>query len=870
MSKLISIERLSTFLSDLRNLFATITRVAGIEEKIPTQASSSNQLADKAFVNSSVQTATANFRGNYLGWGSIPTTSQSYPPDYAGGRTPTTNDYMVVANTKEDFETPVAKWEQGGNYEEGQFVVYNDDPYGMFRAKHHITDSQIFPLDDQENWEELPYEWYDAWYEGGTWRFKYTGNWDNNGISGWIPEYQVNEEPLTAAQIAALNSNITAALTSKLQGLPSKPVDTSSQSLTDGEKTQARTNIGAASSSDVTSLSGRVANVEEKIPTQASAQNQLADKNFVNSSIQTATATFRGIRDCWCALGALGSAPDNNDYAVLQRCNDYIYEFNDDPDEPHNIGDIFGYGGIVYRVVTDFYGSFDETKCEKIGELALYGGEPDGVGGVQRYYSYSIEGKTYFRIADWDTENPDGLSPSDPGWIPANWVLIEGTHWEVDTPLATWRWKYTGPSGSGVYAWEAEYKINDAPLTAAQLAALNSDITKSLTTKLQNLPSKPVDTAAQTLTYAEKAQARTNIGATAPEVFWAVYGSTTHAEVAAAVSAGKVVMMRYNNKDYNLETSNTASNFYFSCLYTDLLYSIYLTTGDVWGAENYVRVQKVGNLVTSWQSTPDNTHYPAEKLVYDSMFVKGVISQTQTWTGSAATGYDYVMSDIVFGNIPKANIDLFEGAGATFNETTGYFELNGLTDLSYEEMQKVMRYDLQNQAPVENYKLRARTNLAPDVTRYYQNFYTWNAYAFNHNDSSCEILNLGAEGEENISLKRFFYVTDKGTSLFMTNNHSVKSVYGVIDLENVANINAGFFQNCESLERIKLYGIKVNLSSLAGSPRLTAESVAFAINNAGTATVIITLHATAYARAIADADVQAALQAHTNVSLASA
>lgn len=54
------------------------------------------------------------------------------------------------------------------------------------------------------------------------------------------------------------------------------------------------------------------------------------------------------------------------------------------------------------------------------------------------------------------------------------------------------------------------------------------------------------------------------------------------------------------------------------------------------------------------------------------------------------------------------------------------------------------------------------------------------------------------------------------------------------------------------------------------SPLLSTASVAYLINHAGTAAITITLHATAYARAIADADVQAALAAHTNVTLASA
>ena len=41
------------------------TSLNGITEKIPAQASSSNQLADKAFVNSSIETATADFKGTF-------------------------------------------------------------------------------------------------------------------------------------------------------------------------------------------------------------------------------------------------------------------------------------------------------------------------------------------------------------------------------------------------------------------------------------------------------------------------------------------------------------------------------------------------------------------------------------------------------------------------------------------------------------------------------------------------------------------------------------------------------------------------------------------------------------------------------------
>lgn len=137
---------------DLRN------KISDIDDLIPNQASISNQLADKNFVNSSVQTATANFRGNWTDWADVPTVATDYPADYAGNKTPTVNDYLVV------------------------------------------QDASDYTLETLE----------------GTWRFKYTGDWDVDGKAGWQPEYQVNETPLTAAQLAALNSGITAGLVANI------------------------------------------------------------------------------------------------------------------------------------------------------------------------------------------------------------------------------------------------------------------------------------------------------------------------------------------------------------------------------------------------------------------------------------------------------------------------------------------------------------------------------------------------------------------------------------------------------------------------------------------------------------------------------
>lgn len=69
-------------------------------------------------------------------------------------------------------------------------------------------------------------------------------------------------------------------------------------------------------------LNTRLTTVEGKIPNQASAQNQLADKAFVNSSINSAAAFFRGNFETKAALDSWQTSnpgvATNNDYAYVE------------------------------------------------------------------------------------------------------------------------------------------------------------------------------------------------------------------------------------------------------------------------------------------------------------------------------------------------------------------------------------------------------------------------------------------------------------------------------------------------------------------------------------------------------------------------
>ena len=95
-------------------------------------------------------------------------------------------------------------------------------------------------------------------------------------------------------------------------------------------------NSGANQSNiaQITANQSNINNINNKIPAQASSSNQLADKDFVNSSIATNTATFRGTFNSVAELEAYSGEKDNNDYAFVtgtdQAGNTYYdrYKYN--------------------------------------------------------------------------------------------------------------------------------------------------------------------------------------------------------------------------------------------------------------------------------------------------------------------------------------------------------------------------------------------------------------------------------------------------------------------------------------------------------------------------------------------------------------
>lgn len=348
------------------------------------------------------------------------------------------------------------------------------------------------------------------------------------------------------------------------------------------------------------------------------------------------------------------------------------------------------------------------------------------------------------------------------------------------------------------------------------------------------------------------------------EVFWATYGTTTATEIDAAVAAGKEVLCIESNRICRLISFNPNGTIFFSASYsTSGAYLSLVRDTNAW-SKSAPSLQGTSDKVSTISGNETNTtKYPNTKAVADALGKWGVISQTQTWSGTGTQPRTYVMSDLAYGIIPQANIDLFESAGATFNATTGYFELNGLTDISYEEMRKIYNCSIVASTHAATRSMAFATPSSDFKIRC--TLYLRAMFSFTTNFS---YICYGANNIEQVNIENSYLSATSALTSAFQNAYCLKKIgNGYMDYIGGANDSA--FKNCYSLETVYLRKLKANMK-FNESPNLSMESIAYMVSNADTNNITITLHPTAYNAAVVDTDVTAALQTKTNVTLASA
>ena len=204
--------------------------------------------------------------------------------------------------------------------------------------------------------------------------------------------------------------------------------------------------------------------------------------------------------------------------------------------------------------------------------------------------------------------------------------------------------------------------------------------------------------------------------------------------------------------------------------------------------------------------------------------------------------------------------DLYISAGAVYNEQTGYYELNGLTDITEEQMRTIWQEDL------SGWYQKGRTNLTRNIS------VKGNTGGYNGgidiaciciNNKNLQVFNLGAD-----CFARYMDSAFRECS----NLETIDTRFRVVPYDTSLGINT--FRGCIKLKDVRFNNHYLRMKAtlnLYDSPLISKESVLSAITTTDNASatsagfLTITLHADAYARLKDDADIIAALEAKNGV-----
>lgn len=210
--------------------------------------------------------------------------------------------------------------------------------------------------------------------------------------------------------------------------------------------------------------------------------------------------------------------------------------------------------------------------------------------------------------------------------------------------------------------------------------------------------------------------------------------------------------------------------------------------------------------------------------------------------------------------------DLYISAGAKYNERTGFYELNGLTDITEEQMrviyEKTWGWWLHLPSLNGFGSALPRTNIpCPDykIIAYALKINTNSIFAASGNDDNLEVVNLRALYTPTI----FDEIKIVDFNWAFQGDKKLREVQGIINVREARyDLNIG-----GNIETINIKGLKVNIR-FYNSQRLSKESVLYMITNSeATSAITIGLNKAVYDVMKDDVDIIAALAEKTNITL---
>ena len=223
---------------------------------------------------------------------------------------------------------------------------------------------------------------------------------------------------------------------------------------------------------------------------------------------------------------------------------------------------------------------------------------------------------------------------------------------------------------------------------------------------------------------------------------------------------------------------------------------------------------------------------------YEIQDINDVISSMNTEIEANTASISAVESNI---NTSQGNRALYVAAGAVYNEQTGFYELNGLTDITEGQMRNIYVYTSgainQNDLKGRFCNIPIRTNLPFKANSggYFGDANIGTMFATNH---TIEVVYVGS------------IIYPNYVNYAFTQCDKLRKILTIINLNtyNIETPITTMLRGCVALEYIRISNLKTSIS-FSDSPLLSLESLQYLITNAAnTSAITVTVHADVYAK----------------------
>ena len=220
----------------------------------------------------------------------------------------------------------------------------------------------------------------------------------------------------------------------------------------------------------------------------------------------------------------------------------------------------------------------------------------------------------------------------------------------------------------------------------------------------------------------------------------------------------------------------------------------------------------------------------------------GVCSGTESYANAMIIKSFDIQDLTTVLNTQQGNRALYVAAGAVYNQNTGFYELNGLTDITEEQMKTIY---IQTHGAQRMYN---RNNVFESAGTIRTNLPFISYFGIGLDGKfRCAFLNCAALETARVT-SSIAYAAD--ASYMFERCPKLKKIIGQLDIRNItSNVNVTrMFYQCGLLEDVRISSLKVNIS-FSDSPLISLESLQFMITNAAnTSPITVTVHADVYAK----------------------